>query len=38
MTLDEILSNLQKDPDAYNHGISEQEWLETENRGDLNDM
>lgn len=34
-TIEQILENLKKDPDAYNHGMSEAMWLEECNREDV---
>ena len=33
-SIDIILSNLKKNPDYYNHGITEQKYLESEQRDD----
>jgi len=33
-TIEQILANLKKDHDAYNHGMTEQMWLEECNRDD----
>ena len=34
MTTEEILANLQKNPNAYNTGMNEDEWMQEENRRD----
>ena len=34
-TLDEILRNLQKDPNAYNHAMSEEEHIRLDIRREL---
>lgn len=31
-SIDEILANLKKDPDHYNHGASQEEWMQEERR------
>lgn len=33
-TIEQILENLKKDPDAYNHGMSEQMWMQECHRED----
>lgn len=33
-TIDQILANLKKDPNAYNHGMTEQMWMQECNRND----
>lgn len=33
-TIEQILANLKKDPDAYNHGMSESMWMQECNRED----
>ena len=31
-SLDEILRNLKSDPEHYNHGMSQEEWMQQEQR------
>lgn len=33
-SIDKILSNLKADPDHYNHGMSEDRWMQEETRRD----
>jgi len=33
-TIDEILANLKKDPNHYNHGMTEAMWMQECNRDD----
>jgi len=33
-TIDQILANLKKDQNAYNHGMSEEMWMQEQQRDD----
>jgi len=33
-TLEQILANLKKDPEHYNHGMTEEAWMQEKQRDD----